>query len=241
MIQFKNISVSVDQKPILTDISFDLKPGETIALMGPNGSGKSTIALTLAGHPKYQITSGQIFLDNQDITVLSPDKRSLLGVFLANQSPVSIPGLNVKSFLWQIYKKNHPDKKISLSEFRTWVESESDFLDIKKELLDRSLNDGFSGGERKKMEVLQMLVSQPKYLILDEIDSGLDIDALKKIALRIKKLADQNNLGIIIITHYNRILKYLTPNQVLVLEKGQIKTIGGLELIDQIETKGFSK
>lgn len=241
MIQFKNISVSVDQKPILTDISFDLKPGEIIALMGPNGSGKSTIALTLAGHPKYQITSGQIFLDNQDITFLSPDKKALLGVFLANQSPVSIPGLNVKTFLWQIYKKNHPDQKISLSEFRTWVQSESDFLDIKKELLDRSLNDGFSGGERKKMEVLQMLVSQPKYLILDEIDSGLDIDALKKIALRIKKLADQNNLGIIIITHYNRILKYLTPNRVLVLEKGQIKTIGGLELIDQIETKGFSK
>lgn len=241
MIQLKNISVSVDQKPILTDITFDLKPGEIIALMGPNGSGKSTIALTLAGHPKYQITSGQIFLDNQDITFLSPDKKALLGIFLANQSPVSIPGLNVKSFLWQIYKKNHPDQKISLSEFRNWLESESDFLDIKKELLDRSLNDGFSGGERKKMEVLQMLVSQPKYLVLDEIDSGLDIDALKKIALRIKKLANQNNLGILIITHYNRILKYLIPNQVLILENGNIKTTGNIELIDQIETKGFSK
>lgn len=241
MIKFKNISVSVDQKPILADITFDLKPGEIIALMGPNGSGKSTIAYTLAGHPKYQITSGQILLDKQNITHLPPDKRANLGIFLANQSPVAIPGLNVKSFLWQIYKKNHPDQKISLSEFRNWLELESDSLDIKKELLDRSLNDGFSGGERKKMEVLQMLISQPRYLILDEIDSGLDIDALKKIALRIQKLAAQNNLGILIITHYNRILKYLIPHRVLILKSGNIKNTGGIELIDQIESKGFTK
>lgn len=241
MIQLKNISVAVGNKPILTDISFELKPGEIIALMGPNGSGKSTIAYTLAGHPDYQIISGQLFLDKINFTKSTPDKRANLGLFLSNQSPVAIPGLNVKSFLWQIYKKFHPDKKITLSKFRDWIETEANELEIKKELLDRSLNDGFSGGERKKMEVLQVLFSTPKYLILDEIDSGLDIDALKIISLKIKKLAQNNNLGILIITHYNRILKYLPPTKVLVLEKGSVKSIGGPDLLSQIENYGFQK
>ena len=241
MIKIKNISVAAEGKKILSNINFDLENGEIIALMGPNGSGKSTIALTLAGHPKYQVTSGQIILDNKDITAFSPDKRANLGLFLANQSPMAIPGLNVKSFLWQIYKNFHPSQKMSLPEFRSWLISESKDLEIKPELLDRSLNDGFSGGERKKMEVLQMLVSNPKYLILDEIDSGLDIDALKKIASKINQLAQKNKIGILIITHYNRILKYLVPNQVLILEQGSVKSGGGIELIDQIENNGFQK
>ena len=240
MIQLKNLSVSIDKKTILNDINFSLKSGQIIALMGPNGSGKSTIALTLAGHPNYQITSGLITLDKKDITRFSPDQRANLGIFLANQSPVAIPGLNIKSFLWQIFKKFHPDQKLSLSEFRSWLSLEADSLGIKNELLDRQFNDGFSGGERKKMEVLQMLVSAPKYLILDEIDSGLDIDALKTISLRIKKLADDFNIGILIITHYHRILDYLPPNRVLILEKGIIKSSGGPNLIQKIETNGFT-
>jgi len=240
MIQLKNISVSVDQKTILNNISFNLKPGQIIALMGPNGSGKSTIALTLAGHPNYQITSGKISLDKKDITKFSPDRRANLGIFLANQSPVAIPGLNVKSFLWQIFKKFHPDQKLSLSEFRSWLSFEADSLGIKSELLDRQFNDGFSGGERKKMEVLQMLVSQPKYLILDEIDSGLDIDALKTISLRIQKLAHDLNLGILIITHSPKFLDYLQPTQILILKKGQIKTIGDFSLIPKIAASGFN-
>ena len=240
MIKFKNISVSVDKKSILKDITFDLKPGKITALMGPNGSGKSTIALTLAGHPNYQVTSGKIILDKKDISKLSPDKRANLGIFLSNQSPVAIPGLNVKTFLWQIFKKFHPDQKMSLSEFRSWLSFEADSLDIKSELLDRSLNDGFSGGERKKMEVLQMLVANPKYLILDEIDSGLDVDALKVISLRLQKIAQDLNSAILIITHSAKILDYLKPNQVLVLAKGKIKTTGGPELIQKIETSGFN-
>lgn len=241
MIQFKNISVSVDKKSILKDITFDLKPGQITALMGPNGSGKSTVVLTLAGHPNYAITSGKIFLDKTDITNFSSDKKANLGIFLSNQSPVAIPGLNIKSFLWQIFKKFHPDQKMSLSEFRSWLAFEADTLGIKSELLDRSLNDGFSGGERKKMEVLQMLVSHPKYLILDELDSGLDVDALKIISLRIQKLAQDQNLAILIITHSRKILDYLKPIQVLVLDKGKIKTTGGPELIQKIEEFGFSQ
>lgn len=240
MIQFKNISVSVDKKSILKDITFDLKPGQITALMGPNGSGKSTIALTLAGHPNYTITSGKIILDKTDITNFSPDKKANLGIFLSNQSPVAIPGLNVKTFLWQIFKKFHPDQKMSLSEFRSWLSFEADSLDIKSELLDRSLNEGFSGGERKKMEVLQMLVANPKYLILDEIDSGLDVDALKIISLRLQKLAQDLNSAILIITHSRKILDYLKPTQVLVLDKGKIKTTGDSSLIQKIESLGFN-
>jgi Fe-S cluster assembly ATP-binding protein len=241
MIKLKNISVSVEGKKILSNINFDLKPGEIIALMGPNGSGKSTIALTLAGHPKYQITSGQIILDGKNITSFSPDKRANLGLFLSNQSPITIPGLNVTSFLWQIYKNFHNNQKMSLLEFRSWLESEAKQLEIKNELLNRSLNDGFSGGERKKMELLQMLVSNPKYLIIDEIDSGLDVDALKIISNKINQLAQKNKIGILIITHYNRFLKYLVPNRVLILEQGVIKSSGGVEFIDLIENNGFKK
>jgi Fe-S cluster assembly ATP-binding protein len=241
MIQIKNISVSVGKKPILKDISFDLKPGQIIALMGPNGSGKSTIALTLAGHPDYSVTFGKIILGKIDITKLSPDKRANLGIFLSHQSPIAIPGLNLKTFLWQIFKKSHPESKMSLSEFRAWVAFESDVLGIKSELLDRSLNDGFSGGERKKIEALQILVSNPKYLILDEIDSGLDIDAIKSISLRLQQLIKESNLSVLIITHSQKILDYLHPDKVLVLDKGKIKTVGTFSLIKQIEKFGFSK
>lgn len=240
MIKLQNISVSVDQKEILDNISFDLKPGQITALMGPNGSGKSSIAYTLSGHPNYLITSGKIIYDKQDITATTPDKRSNLGLFLANQSPISIPGLNVKNYLWQLYKKHHPQETITLSEFRSLLDKESANLDIKKELLDRSLNDGFSGGEKKKMEVLQILVVKPKYLILDEIDSGLDVDALKLISLQIKKLVTQLNLSVLIITHFAKILDYLKPNQVIILEKGQIKKIGDNKLVSQVETLGFN-
>ena len=240
MIQLKNISVSVGKKSILKNINFDLNQGEIIALMGPNGSGKSTIGLTLAGHPDYTLSSGKIILDKNDISKFSPDQRANLGIFLSNQSPVSIPGLNIKSFLWQIFKKFHPDQNLSLSEFRDWLSFEADILNIKSELLDRSLNDGFSGGERKKMELLQMLVSNPKYLILDEIDSGLDVDALKTISLRIQKLAQDLNSAILIITHSAKILDYLKPTKVLILEKGQIKTTGDSSLIKKIETSGFN-
>mgnify|MGYP000886953333 CR=1 FL=1 len=240
MIKLKNISVSVDQKPILENISFNLKPSQITALMGPNGSGKSSIAYTLAGHPSYQITSGKIIFNKKDITNLSPDKRSDLGIFLANQAPIAIPGLNVKNFLWQLYKKHNSKNSITISEFRSLLDQEATNLDIKKELLDRHLNDGFSGGERKKMEILQMVISKPQFIILDEIDSGLDVDALKIISSRIKKLSVESNLSILIITHFAKILDYLKPDQVVILEKGKIKKIGDTKLVNQVETIGFN-
>jgi len=225
MIQVKNLTVSVDKKVILSDINFSLKPGQVIYLMGPNGSGKSTLALSLAGYPHYQVAAGKIFLDKQDITKFTPDKRASLGLFLSNQSPPAIPGLTVKTFLWQI--------KV--------IESEAAKLKLNLDLLNRGLNDGFSGGERKKMELLQLLVSQPRYLILDEIDSGLDVDAVKIIFAKVKKLISENNLGVLVITHSDRISKYLPPNHVLILNQGSIVASGSDKLIAQIESQGFDK
>ena len=241
MIQLKNLTVSVDKKVILSDINFSFKPGQIVYLMGPNGSGKSTIASTLAGHPHYRIESGQIFLNKKNITKLSPDKRANLGLFLSNQSPPAIPGLTVKTFLWQIYKKFHPQQKILLSEFRRLIESESSQLKLNPDLLNRGLNDGFSGGERKKMELLQLLVSRPRYLILDEIDSGLDIDAIKIIFTKIKKLISDQKLGVLVITHSGSLTKYLAPDRVLILSQGVIKSSGSAALISQIESRGFDK
>jgi Fe-S cluster assembly ATP-binding protein len=164
-----------------------------------------------------------------------------LGLFLSNQSPPAIPGLTVKTFLWQIYKKFHPQQKILLSEFRRLIESESSQLKLNPDLLNRGLNDGFSGGERKKMELLQLLVSRPRYLILDEIDSGLDIDAIKIIFTKIKKLISDQKLGVLVITHSGGLTKYLTPDRVLILSQGVIKSSGSAALISQIESRGFDK
>ncbi|MFA5025864.1 MAG: Fe-S cluster assembly ATPase SufC [Candidatus Shapirobacteria bacterium] len=241
MLQIKKINVSVEGKPILSDINLELKTGEVVALMGPNGSGKSSLAYTLAGHPKYLVDKGKMFLDEKEITGLTPNERAILGLFLANQAPVAIPGLGIKSFLWQIYKKFESEKRMDLVKFRNWLDEEADKLQLKNGLLDRGLNDGFSGGERKKMEVLQMLVSKPKYIILDEIDSGLDVDALKIIALRVKRMVKDNKVGVLVITHYSRILKYLKADKVVIIEKGKVKEIGGMELVEKIEDKGFEE
>lgn len=241
MLQTNKLSVSVEGKPILADIDLELKAGEVVALMGPNGSGKSSLAYALAGHPKYTLDKGKIILDNKEINELTPNERAINGLFLANQAPVAIPGLGVKSFLWQIYKKFAGEKKMDLIKFRNWLDQEADKLQLKKELLERGLNDGFSGGERKKMEVLQMLVSKPKYIILDEIDSGLDVDALKTIALRVEKMVKEDKVGVLVITHYSRILNYLKADKVVIIEKGKVKEKGGMELVEKIEDKGFEE
>ena len=210
-----------------------------VAIMGPNGSGKSTLAYALAGHPKYE-TSGNIKLDGNRIDDKSPDLRAKAGLFLANQYPVAIPGLGINSFLWQVYKKKN-NKLMTLVEFRRYVTELAESLNLNLELLVRSLNDGFSGGEKKKMEILQMLVSSPKYMILDEIDSGLDVDALKIISQSVAKVAKEKNIGVLVITHYNRILKYLPADKVVILEKGKIIKTGGKKLAEEIEEIGYGK
>ena len=240
MLEILNLSVKVENKEILRGISMSVNPGQIVAIMGPNGSGKSTLANALIGHFKYELVAGtQIELDKVSTVDKKTDERANLGLFLANQNPVAVPGLPTINFLWRVYKKKN-EKVGSLIEFRKWMEKQAESLGLKPELLKRSLNDGFSGGEKKKLEVLQILVSNPKYVILDEIDSGLDVDAVKKIGLTIAKMAKDNKIGILLITHNARMFKYLSPDKVYVLKDGKVAEQGGLELIKNIEKKGFN-
>lgn len=252
MIKINNLRVSVEGQEILKGVDLVVRPGEVHAVMGKNGSGKSTLAFTLAGHPKYEIKSpksknlkvesGAIEVDGKIIDEMEPNERAEMGLFLANQYPAAVPGLGSTSFLWQIYKKRNKDKKISgVIEFKKWLEQQAKALDLNLELLKRGLNDGFSGGEKKKMEILQMLVSNPKYIILDEIDSGLDVDALKKIATTVAKVVKVMKIGVIIITHYSRILKYIKVDRVHIMEAGVIKKSGDSSLIEKIENTGFGE
>ena len=251
MLKITNLEVKVEDKQILNGIDLEVKPGEVVAIMGLNGSGKSTLAYSLAGHPKDEV-KGKIEMDGENITEMSPNERAEKGLFLANQHPVAIYGLTVNSFLWQIYKKRNPrgvatspkaprNDAFSIVDFRKWLEVQAQALDFNPELLKRGLNDGFSGGEKKKLEILQLLVFNPKYVILDEIDSGLDVDALTKIAKTMAAVAKQRQIGVLIITHYNRILKFLKADKVVVIEGGKVAKTGGPELAEEIENNGYKE
>jgi Fe-S cluster assembly ATP-binding protein len=244
-LQIANLNVKVAEKQILRGIDLSIKPGEVHAVMGPNGSGKSTLAYTLAGHPGYEVTGGSVTLDDQAVLDLSPDERAQAGLFLAFQYPIEIPGVKVQNFLRLAYQARfaaQDDKKFaSVLAFRKHLEALADELKVKKELLKRGLNEGFSGGEKKRLEILQMAVLEPKFAILDETDSGLDVDAIKAVAEGVKRVVDKYKTGILVITHYQRILKYLQPDFVHVLVDGQIVTSGGPELAEQLETTGYQK
>ena len=239
MLKITNLEVKVEDKQILNGIDLEVKPGQGIAFSGASGSGKSTLAYSLAGHPKYEV-KGKIEMDGENLTAMSPNERAEKGLFLANQHPVAIYGLTVNSFLWQIYKKRNKEKS-SILDFRKWLETQAQALDFNPELLKRGLNDGFSGGEKKKLEILQLLVFNPKYVILDEIDSGLDVDALTKIAKTMAAVAKQRQIGVLIITHYNRILKFLKADKVVVIEGGKVAKTGGPELAEEIENNGYKE
>jgi Fe-S cluster assembly ATP-binding protein len=239
MMKINNLKVKVDGKEILKGVDLEVKAGEVVAVMGPNGSGKSTLAFSLAGHPKYEVEGG-IELGGESLVEMSPDERANKGIFLANQYPVAIAGLTVNSFLYQLYKKRNPEGRgMKLVEFRSWIEKQAELLELNPELLKRGLNDGFSGGEKKKLEILQLLVFNPKQVILDEIDSGLDVDALKRIAKTVALVAKERKIGVLVITHYNRILKYLVPDRVIVLKNGKIVRSGSGELAAEIEKAGY--
>lgn len=234
----RNLRVSSGSKEILRGISLTIKQGEIHALMGPNGSGKSTLALALAGHPRYKSTSGKILLDGKNITNLAPDKKAKLGLFLAMQHPVVVPGVSVTNFLrtsTRSLKKNIPNE-----EFVQAAKTKMKELKIDQSFAARSVNDGFSGGEKKKMEVLQLSVLTPKYAVLDEVDSGLDVDALKLVAKSIKKSSGPE-VGILLITHYQRILKHIRPDCVHVMVDGQIVQSGGYKLAEKVEKKGYAE
>jgi len=239
MLTIRNLKVTVVKKPILKGISLELKPGELVAVMGPNGSGKSTLAYALAGHPHYQIAGGQVKLDGKNLLKLSPDERSLAGLFLAFQYPVAIPGVTLDQFLHQAYQAR-AKTKIAPFEFRKILNQKAKDLGVDEKLLSRSLNDGFSGGEKKRVEVLQLALLSPKYAIMDETDSGLDIDALRIVAKGINQIRRASpDLGILMITHYRRILDYVKPDRVIVLSRGRVVKTGSSRLIEQLEAKGY--
>ena len=239
MLKIVNLAVSVEGKKILKGINLTLKPGELVAVMGPNGSGKSTLAYALAGHPHYQVTRGKVSLNKKNLLKLSPDERSLAGLFLAFQYPVSVPGVSLDQFLHQAYELR-VKTKVAPFEFRKILNKVAVNLGVSEQLLSRSLNDGFSGGEKKRVEVLQMALLSPKFAVMDETDSGLDIDALRMVAEGINKTRTQNPiLGILMITHYRRILDYVKPDRVVVLSWGKIVKSGGVNLINQLEAKGY--
>ncbi|HLD26748.1 MAG TPA: Fe-S cluster assembly ATPase SufC [Patescibacteria group bacterium] len=234
MLILKNLTVSVEKKKILSDISYTFEKGKIYAIMGPNGSGKSTLAQTVMGHPSYSVSNeGRIIFNQKDITDLTPDKRAHEGLFLTFQSPFSLSGVTIYQLIR--YMK---DKKSDILDIRKKLKKSAQELQIPEELLGRSLNENFSGGEKKKMEVLQSTITNPSCIFFDEIDTGVDIDALKTIALFIKKQMTAKKT-FIIITHYNRILKYLRPDTVIVLNKGKITQVGNGILAQKIETQGY--
>lgn len=239
MLQVKNLYVSTDKKEILKGLNLTINPGEIHAIMGPNGSGKSSLSLALMGHPSYQITSGSIKLDGKDLTTLTPDKRAKLGLFLAMQYPVAVPGVSVFNLL-RSANKNLESQKVAALQFQKIVKKEMKNLKIDEKFLTRSINDGFSGGEKKKMETLQLSILRPKYAILDETDSGLDIDSLKTVSSGINNVFSKK-IGILLITHYQRILRYVKPNYVHILIDGKIVKTGDSQLAGEIEKTGYVK
>ena len=236
-LNIKKLSVSVGGKSIFSDLSFEVKPGELHAIMGPNGSGKSTLANAVAGHPKYEITSGKILINNQEIQNLSPDKRAQAGLFLSMQYVPEIPGVSVTNFLRTAKAALTGTKQHPIA-FHKYLVDKMQELGLDKSFARRALNVGFSGGEKKKLEALQLSVLDPQYAILDETDSGLDIDALKVVCDGINAFKG-NDKGTLVITHYNRILEYLHPDYVHIMINGKIVKSGGPELASEIEKSGY--
>ncbi|MGH2537196.1 MAG: Fe-S cluster assembly ATPase SufC [Candidatus Promineifilaceae bacterium] len=243
-LEIRNLHVSVADQPILKGIDLLIKQGEIHALMGPNGSGKSTLAYTLAGHPAYDVTAGQVIFDGLDLLEMEPDERSRAGLFLAFQYPVAVPGVTVANFLRQALNarrraEDAEDKGIPIPEFRRVLKDKMSMLSIDSRFAGRYLNDGFSGGEKKRAEILQMATLEPKIAVMDETDSGLDIDALRIVADGANRLQDQFGMGLLVITHYQRVLNYIQPDYVHVLLSGRIVESGGADLALRLEEKGY--
>jgi Fe-S cluster assembly ATP-binding protein len=245
----KNLHVAVEGQEILKGLNLEINKGEVHAIMGPNGSGKSTLANTLMGHPAYEVTEGDIWFKGQNIVEVSPDERSRLGLFLAFQYPSAIPGVSVANFLRTAinarYKKPDPSgngngekRGISMRDFRKLLKEKMAMLQMDPAFTRRYLNDGFSGGEKKRMEILQMAMLQPEIAVLDETDSGLDIDALRIVSEGVNQLMSPN-LGVLVITHYQRILNYIQPERVHILVNGRIVMSGGPDLALELEEKGY--
>ncbi len=241
MLNIKDLEVSIDGKPILKGLSLQVNPGEIHAMMGPNGAGKSTLAKVLAGHPDYEVTSGEIWLEGQNILELDPEERAHLGLFMSFQYPLEIAGLTNFQFLQAAYnalQKSKGKTPLSEEDFNRLLDEKMSLIEIKESFKTRNLNEGFSGGEKKRNEILQMAVLDPKIAILDETDSGLDIDAMRIVADGVNRLQGKDK-SLILITHYQRLLEYIRPHFVHVILDGRIVLSGGPELALELEEKGY--
>ena len=241
MLDVKNLHVAAEGKDILKGLDLHVNPGEIHAIMGPNGSGKSTLARALSGHPEYEVTGGEVLFEGKDLLDLDPDERAREGVFMAFQYPVEIAGVNNAYFLKAAVnakRKHHGQPELDAMEFMQLVGDKSKLLDIDKSMLSRAVNEGFSGGEKKRNEIFQMALLEPKLAILDETDSGLDIDALKLVAAGVNAMRSAER-AFVVVTHYQRLLTYIVPDYVHVLSGGRIVKSGGKELALELEAKGY--
>ncbi len=241
MLKIKNLHASVADKSILRGINLEIKPGEVHAIMGPNGSGKSTLASVIAGKEDYEVTDGEIFFEGEDINEFAPEERAHKGVFLSFQYPVEIPGVSVTNFMKTAINETRKAKGLEdmpAKDMLKLIREKAELLEIDRKFLSRSLNEGFSGGEKKRNEIFQMAMLEPKLAILDETDSGLDIDALRIVANGVNKLKNKDN-AVLLITHYQRLLDYIVPDYVHVLYKGKIVKSGTKELAHELEAKGY--
>ncbi len=241
MLKIENLKARIEDKEILNGINLDIKAGEVHAIMGPNGSGKSTLASVIAGKEEYEVTDGTIFLNDENIEDLSPEERAHKGIFLSFQYPIEIPGVTVTNFIKTAInegRKARGEQELPAKDMLKLIREKADLLEMDRKFLSRSLNQGFSGGEKKRNEIFQMAMLEPKLAILDETDSGLDIDALKIVANGVNKLRSKDN-AVIVITHYQRLLEYIVPDFVHVLYNGKIVKSGGKELALELEAKGY--
>jgi len=241
MLEIKNLHAKVEEKDILKGINLEIKPGEIHAIMGPNGSGKSTLASVITGKEEYEMTEGQILFENENLEDVSPEERAHKGIFMSFQYPIEIPGVTTTNFIKTAInetRKSQGEKEMSAKDMLQKLREKCDLLDIDQKFLSRSINDGFSGGEKKRNEIFQMAMLEPKLAILDETDSGLDIDALKIVANGVNKLKSKDN-AVLVITHYQRLLDHIVPDFVHVLFDGKIVKSGGKELAFELEKKGY--
>ena len=239
VLEIKNLHVEIDGKEILKGVDLTLKQGEIHAVMGPNGTGKSTLAQAIMGHPRYEVTQGEVILDGEDVLEMEVDERSQAGLFLGMQYPSEISGVTTSDFLRSaINAQREEGDEINLMQFIKKLDKNMEYLEIDQDMATRYLNEGFSGGEKKRNEILQLMMLEPKFGILEEIDSGLDIDALKVVSKGINKLRGEQ-FGSLIITHYQRLLNYISPDHVHVMMRGRIVKSGGKELAERLEAEGY--